>query len=148
MLKTHWLLLWFIFKSIFPSLKELLICSRSSRWDQCASWLTWAWRYWRGLLGPGRESLCLGCCPQAAAMLLLLLSKANYHSRKLEVPLPHFFHTTQHFAFWKTSGSVSPQNKWGSHSRTSSIWWGRWPKPAGTSSGGCSHPCCFLARLQ
>lgn len=45
-------------------------------------------RYWRGLLGPGRESPCLGCCPQPVA-INLLMSKANYPSRKLEAKFPY-----------------------------------------------------------
>lgn len=45
-------------------------------------------RYWRGLLGPARESLCLGCCPQPVAMIMLM-SKENYPSRKPEAKVSY-----------------------------------------------------------
>lgn len=87
MLKAHWLIVIYC-KSIFPSLQEPLNYPRNSHWDQCASQLKQVQRYWRSLLGPGRESLCLGCCPEAVA-IIILMSKANYHSRKLEAKFPY-----------------------------------------------------------
>lgn len=75
-------------KSIFPSSQDLLICTRNSQWDQFGFWIKQVQRYWRGLLGPSRELLCLGCCPQAVAMIMLM-SKAKYHSRKLQAKFPY-----------------------------------------------------------
>lgn len=75
------------YKSIFPSLQELVICPRNFQWDQCALQLQ-VQRYWRGLLGPGRESLCLGCCPEPVAMIMLM-SKANHPRSKLEAKFPY-----------------------------------------------------------
>lgn len=75
-------------KSIFPSLQELLICPGNPQWDQCASRLKQVQRYWRGLSCPGKEPLCLECCPQAVATIMLM-SSANYHSRKLEAKFPY-----------------------------------------------------------
>lgn len=76
------------YKSIFPSLQELLICRRNFQGDRCALQLQPVQRYWRALLGPGRESPCLGCCPQAVT-INLLMSKGNYPSRKLEAKFPY-----------------------------------------------------------
>lgn len=76
------------YKSIFPSLQELLICPGNFQWDQCALQLQKVQRYWRKLLSPGREFPCLGCCPRPVE-INFLRSKASYPSGRLEAKFPY-----------------------------------------------------------